>query len=259
MRSSLDVTRSVWYALFMREVLVRTTADRMAWFWMLLEPIAHVALLSGLRSLIGDFKLIAGAPVVPWLVVGLMTFFSFRDGVIRSLGAVKANKGLFTYRQVKPVDTVLVRCWVEGLLKFFIFVIMITALCLLGFDAYPHSLIEAISLFFLVWLFGVGVGLLVSVGSELVPELEKIIRIAMFPLYLVSGVLFPINFLPPYLQKLILINPVVHGIESCRLAFFHGYWSLDGISVSYLAFSSLVLIVLGLLLHIRFSERLKAL
>lgn len=243
----------------MREVLARTTADRMAWFWMLIEPIAHVALLSALRALIGDFNSIAGAPLVPWLIVGLMTFFVFRDGLLRSLGAISSSKALFTYRQVKPIDTVLVRCFVEGILKSFIFLILIAALALLDYEIFPENILLAALGFYLVWLFGVGSGLLFSVCSELAPEIDKIIRIAMFPLYLVSGVLFPVNFLPEYLQVYILINPLVHGIESARLAFFGGYWSLDGISVYYLFISALSLNVLGLIFHMRFSERMKAL
>lgn len=258
-RTSWQVTRSVWYALFMREALARTTADRMAWFWMILEPIAHIVLLSALRSVSGVFHTIAGAPVVPWLVVGLMSFFLFRDGVTRSLGAVDSNKALFTYRQVSAVDTVLVRVFVEGLLKTIIFILMIMGLLLLGFNMVPSDPLGVTLIWLTIWFFGIGSGLICSVVSELIPEIGKIIRITMFPLYLISGVLFPLNFLPEKFHSLILINPIVHSIELMRTFFFDSYWTLSGISLSYLIIATLFQLTLGLALHLRFKEKLKSL
>jgi ABC-type polysaccharide/polyol phosphate export permease len=39
------VTFSVWKALFLREAVYRIAQDRIAWLWLILEPVAHVALM----------------------------------------------------------------------------------------------------------------------------------------------------------------------------------------------------------------------
>jgi capsular polysaccharide transport system permease protein len=242
----------------MREALTRTTADRFAWFWMVAEPIAHVMVMVMIRTVAMKAQLITGAEFVPWMITGLLAFFLFREGLLRSLGAINANKGLFAYRQVKPVDPVLVRCFLEGTLKTFIFLLFIAGGALLGMDIIPQDPLGVIANWVLIWLLGVGAGLLVSAGDSLVPEIGRLVRIAMLPLLIISGVLFPLNFLPHDILEYLLYNPIIHGIESLRLSFFAGYRPLNGISVIYLWLCALSLIALGLMLHIRYEKRLKA-
>ncbi|MGP9656301.1 ABC transporter permease, partial [Halomonas sp. AOP35-4E-18] len=82
-RTPWQVTRSVWYAMFMREAISRTMADRMGWFWMVFEPFALVAVMVGIRSFISGDRLISNAPFIPWMITGMMGFFLARDGMLR--------------------------------------------------------------------------------------------------------------------------------------------------------------------------------
>tara|TARA_R110001583_G_scaffold127562_1_gene279200 strand:+ start:1184 stop:1987 length:804 start_codon:yes stop_codon:yes gene_type:complete len=257
-RTPWQVTKSVWYAMFMREALARTTGDRFAAFWMIAEPVAFVLLFIAVREFLGRMKFIAGADFVPWLIVGLMTFFLFREGMMRSLGAINANKALFTYRQVKPVDTVFVRCAVEFTLRTFVFIILLCGAGLFGFSVFPYEALDVIFIWLSVWLLGIGVGLVLSVGATLIPEVERIVKMTSFPLMLMSGVMFPVNFLSHDVQEIILYNPVIHGVESIRLAFFEGYFTLGGIDLLYMYYWSLSSIALGLALHVKFAMKLKA-
>lgn len=63
-RTPWQITIGVWQALFLREAVARISADRVAWLWLLAEPIAHVALLVGVRTLIGRIRIIPGAESV---------------------------------------------------------------------------------------------------------------------------------------------------------------------------------------------------
>lgn len=65
-RTPWQVTRSVWYAMFMREAISRTMSDRMGWFWMIFEPVAMIAIMVGVRSFIG-VKLVINAEFIPWI------------------------------------------------------------------------------------------------------------------------------------------------------------------------------------------------
>lgn len=258
-RTSWRVAWSVWYALFMREAISRTMADRMAWFWMIFEPIALIAVMVAIRSLVmGGGRHIAGADFIPWMVVGLLGFFLFRENLMRAIGAVDANKGLFAYRQVKPVDPVLVRCFLEGMLKSFIFLLFMAAGSLLKFDLLPVRPLGAILDWLSLWALGLGAGLTFSAAAALVPEIGRVVRIISLPLLILSGVIFPINYIPHQFRQYVLWNPIVHGLESMRLNFFEGYHTLDGIDMTYLWLWALGLMSLGLILHVRFAGRLKA-
>ncbi len=257
-RSSWQVTRSVWGALFLREAMARITATRFAWFWMFLEPLAHVVVLVMVRELMGRMRFITNADYIPWLIVGITVFILFRYGVTRSIGAIESNRGLFAYRQVKPIDTVLVRAILEGLLQSLVFIILLVVAVMLGFDLLPFDPLRAIFVWLSMWLLGLGVGLLVSVGSVLVEEVGRVVKIMMLPMYFFSGIMFPLQILPHDVQFYVLLNPVVHGVESLRLSFFEGYQTLGGINLMYLNFWVLCCVALGLILHIHFAARLRA-
>jgi len=257
-RSTWQVTRSVWSALFLREASSRLMAGRFAWFWMLVEPLAFVVLMVMIREMLGRLKVIHNADFVPWLIVGLMAFFLFRDGVTRTLGAITANRGLLAYRQVKPIDPVLVRAFLEGVLKVIVFVILIAGALLLGYEILPFDPLGAMFAWMLIWLLGLGVGLVTSAATALVEEVGRIVRILMFPLFILSGVIIPLQVMPYAIQHYLLYNPVAHGIETLRLCFFEGYHTLSGVDLLYLYYWVFASMALGLAMHVKFSMRLRA-
>ncbi|MCG5499544.1 MULTISPECIES: ABC transporter permease [Ectothiorhodospira] len=258
MRTPWQVTWSVWRALFLREAVARTSGDRFAWFWMLAEPLAFVVVMVWIRSLIGRVQYIFGADFVTWLIVGLTAFFLFREGVTRSLGAVEANRGLFAYRQVLPVDPVLVRNVVEGILKTLVFLILLIGAGLLGHPVIPADPLGVLYVWCLLWLLGMGIGLVMSVAATLVSEIGIIVRVMMLPLLILSGVIIPLQTLPHHVQEVLLYNPIVHGLEALRLAFFQHYKTMPGVDLLYLWYWIIGSTALGLAMHLRFSQRLKA-
>ncbi|MDN2656479.1 ABC transporter permease [Cobetia sp. 14N.309.X.WAT.E.A4] len=257
-RSAWAVTRSVWYAMFIREAVSRTMADRMGWFWMIAEPLALVAIMTFIRSFVSGEGLIVNAEFIPWLVVGLMGFHLVREGMMRGMGAVKANHALFTYRQVQTADPVIVRNFLEGMLRTFVFLLFIVGALLLGIPLSPDDALSALFNWFSLWAFGLGLGLTLSVVATLVEEVDKIVKMISMPLLIISGVIFPINHLPHWLLEYLMWNPIPHGLELLRLGFFEDYHVVKGTSRLYLWFFILLLNAFGLMLHIRFSHKLKA-
>lgn len=256
LRSSWQVTLHVWHALFMREVSARITGDRLGWSWLFLEPIAHVAIFVAIRQLMGRIRLVPGADFIPWIIVGIVSFLLFRNAMNRSMNAISANKALFAYRQVHPFDTVFIRAVLEGVLKSLVFCLLVLGAAFLGLDILPAQALQAGYVWFCIWLLGLGFGLVFSFVVTVVQEMAKFIAMLTFPLYFLSGVIIPVQFKPHGLRQYLLYNPVLHGIESMRMAFFQSYRTIDGISLLYLQYWALGLIVFGLMLQIRFKVRL---
>ena len=257
-RTPWQVTRSVWYAMFMREAISRTMADRMGWFWMIFEPAAFIAIMVAIRSFIRGGNLVVNADFVPWMIIGLMGFFLVREGMLLGMGAINANSALFAYRQVRPVDPVLVRNFLEGMLRTFVFLLFILGGLMLGLDMYPDNAVHAMGTWLSLWSLGLGLGLCTSVVATMVPEVGRIIRMLSLPLLILSGVILPLNQLPHWLLEYLMLNPIPHGLETLRLGFFEKYQVVPGTSMLYFWLFTLSTIALGLLLHLRFAERLKA-
>jgi capsular polysaccharide transport system permease protein len=257
-RRPWQVARSVLAALFLREAMARITASRLAWFWIFVEPLAHVALMVMLREFMGRIRFTLNADFIPWLIVGITAFILFRDGITRTLNAVDSNRALFAYRQVKPVDPVLVRVMLEGLIKTVVFILLLAGASLLGYDILPFDPLGAIFIWISIWLLGVGLGLVASVGAALAEEVGRVVRIILFPLYILSGVIIPLQAKPHYVQEILLYLPTVHGLELLRGCFFEGYHTLAGIDLLYLYGWIFASIALGLALHVKFATRLRA-
>ena len=257
MRTSLLIAWTVWKALFLREAVARLSAGRAAWVWILAEPIVHLVFLIVLFGFVLQ-RLISGIDGGMFITTGIIGFLLARNTATRPINAINANATLLTYRQVLPVDTVLVRAALEAFPFMVSALFLLTGLGLLGYQVFPHDFLQVMLAFASLWLAGIGIGLTLSVASELIPEVGKVAGMVFGPLYFLSGIMYPPSAIPPAYQSWFLLNPFVHGIETVRTGFFPQYHTIQGVSIGYLLGFAMVTICLGLALHVRFATRLVA-
>lgn len=256
-RSSWSITWSVWRAMFIREAMHRLFHRRAAWVWLLAEPVAHIAFLIFIFTVM-RMRHVGGIETALWLMTGMLGFFMFKRTMTVAMGAVAMAKPLLAYRQVKPVDAVLVRAASEGVLMAVISVLFYLAAALLGVEVMADDWLEVVSAFLLLWFLGLGVGLLLSVPRELAAEVGDIVSMVTTPLYLLSGVIFPLAVIPQPYREWLLLNPVAHGIELARLGFASHYVAANGINWAYPVLFALGACFLGLALHRVYRHRLIA-
>lgn len=255
MRSSLAITFSVWRAIFLRESLDRLFDMRGAWFWLLIEPVFHIGFFAFLYAAI-RMRSVGGIDYTIWIMVGMLAFFLFRRTSIQVMYAVDCNQSLFVYRQVKPFDAAVVRAGLEAFLMVFISATILTVAFLLGHATIPSDPLLVIQASLGLWLFGLGYGLVASVLMELIPELEHLLKILMLPLYLISGVIWPISSIPQPYRDMLMFNPIAHGLELVRIGFVPHYHAVAGVSLGYLYAWVVVYIFIGLALYRRFALKL---
>ena len=256
-RSPLQITLAVWHALLLRESLSRLFHRRAAWAWLLVEPAMHIGFMALVFTVI-RVRSIGGIDTAVWLILGFLGFFLFRRTAVQCSNAINANRSLFAYRQVKPVDTVLARGVLEALLLLLIALLILAAAGLWGLRVLPHAPLAVIEAAAGLWLLGLGFGLVASVAREMVDELGNVIDILMLPMYLLSGVIFPIAAVPLPYREWLMYNPVAHGLEALRLGFAPYYHAVPELNLAYLHGFALVLLFFGLALQVRFQRRLIA-
>ena len=89
-----------------------------------------------------------------------------------------------------------------------------------------------------------------------VPEVDHVFKLFYLPLYYISGALFPIMSIPNPYRDILLVNPVVHGLELVRTGFLPSYHTAPSVSLTYLYGWALGSMLLGLALYRRFSNKL---
>ena len=118
-RNSLEVLKDVIFALFIREIKTRFGAYRLGLVWAFLEPMSFVIVISAIRSISSGGSLFGGEshsiPYPIFLMLGYIPFMLFSKLLTQGAAAVSANQGLFNYRQVRPIDTILARTLLEVL------------------------------------------------------------------------------------------------------------------------------------------------
>lgn len=247
-RSPLQIQRAVLVALVIRELRARVQGRWLGLLWMLFEPLAHVLVL---LTLIGFRHHVVSINVEypVFLVTGLLPFFIFRNLARRLPNAIGSNRGLYAYRQVKPIDAMAARALVEIGLYGAVYAAALALLGWLGYHWLPFEPLEWLVVFAVLLALGASFGLLFAVLSHGRPKVESVIGMLFMPLYLLSGVIFPVHSLAPDIRQWLLWNPVLHLIDLSRQHFIPNVQPLPGAELGYPAAFALVTAALALALY----------
>jgi capsular polysaccharide transport system permease protein len=253
-RSPLKVTYETWQALFFREVLSRLSTGRNA-IWILIDPVIHIVFMLLMFNVI-RMKSVGGIDLNIWIMAGILSYDTFRDTMNSSKNALKPNQILFTYRQIKPIDIILVKAAIEFFLTILVAIILFTGAALFGVNVIPHDPLAILSAVFGLWLIGLGVSLTLSVAEHLIPETAKITGLVMMPLYMCSGVILPLSMIPMPYRDWLMFNPLLHAVETARLGFSPYYHAVAGVNMTYVYQFAMVYLFFGLALQLRFKNQL---
>ncbi|WP_198414646.1 ABC transporter permease [Chromobacterium phragmitis] len=241
------VMRSSVHALFLRELKTRFGEYRLGYLWALLEPVAHmVVMLAIIGYLLHRTMPDISFPI--FLLCGIVPYALFSNIATRSLNAVEANRGLFSYRPVHPVDAVLARSLLECLIQTSCFAVLLLILWLLGESMRLNDIPGLIAIWLALALLSQGIGFVFMVLGHAFKAADKILPILIKPLYFASGVMFSLHIIPAEYRWLVDWNPLLHAFELMRHAVFPGY-PLYGVSLSYLWLCALAMSFVGLLLY----------
>ncbi|EEQ07365.1 ABC transporter permease [Yersinia bercovieri] len=243
-RSGLEVQKAAVKALFLREIKTRFGKYRLGYLWAALEPMAHLLILLTIFGFIMH-RTMPDISFPVFLINGIIPYFVFSNITNRSIGAIEANQGLFNYRPVKPIDTIIARAILEALIYAVVYVLLMVIVALAGEEFEVVKLTSLVLVWVLLVIFSCGVGLIFMVVGKTFPETEKFLPILIKPLYFISCIMFPLHSIPKEYWPYLLWNPIVHVVELCRAAVVPGYVS-EGVSLNYLAFCALVTLFVGL-------------
>ncbi|HQA04606.1 MAG TPA: ABC transporter permease [Thermodesulfovibrio thiophilus] len=244
----------VVFAIFVRELKTRFGKYRLGYFWALLEPILHIVIFVGIRGVIagslrgGAEKFIYHVDYPLFLASGLVPFFMFSHSVSQIMNSINANRGLFYYQSVKPIDAMMARWLLEGVIFIFVWIFIFLALDYAGFKTTIKDPLGLIGIYILFYLFSFGLGLIFCIMVNLFEELAKIMPTIMMLLFFTSGIFFSINIIPVQFQSYLLWNPILHFLELSRTCFFPLY-KADMCSIEYVTICTILAIGAGLFLY----------
>ena len=253
-RNSFQIFVNVQKALFFRELGMRFTSGRMGIFWTFFEPFFQIlffvvikVFIFGRSSSHYDFAV--------FIALNFIAFNMFKNIVMKSSGAFKANKNLFVYKQVRPIDTVVARTLVEVFITSVIIIIFFSIALYFGFDTNIKDLTMVTLGFITLLVFAFAFALFVANFIFLEEGIKKVVGFLMTALMFTSAIFYTVGMLPIQLQSIILFNPVVHFIELIHGSYFLG---LDDrfVSYDYMLLWTISLLYSSLYIYIKLEKRI---
>lgn len=254
-RAGLVVMSASIRALFLRELQTRFGHYRLGYLWAILEPALGIVFMLILFGAVVK-RTLPGIDYPVFLVNGIIPFFVFMRSAIQSLSAVEANRGLLSYRGVKPIDAVIARTGLETLLYFICYLFFSVILLWFGYSLSFSHVPELLFFWILLFVFSVGFACIMMVVGELSREIGKLVGAVFTIVYFMSGAMVPLHVIPEQYLKFFLWNPLAHLLELMRHAISPSYSTVTGTSLSYVLCSTIVILFLGLLLSQALSTRL---
>ncbi|MDR0580392.1 MAG: ABC transporter permease [Campylobacteraceae bacterium] len=237
---------SVIFALFLRELKTRFGGRRFGVFWTFAEPFVHLVVLLLVFSFLRS-RMIPQVPFELFLIAGIVPFFLFRHIATGLMSSISANKALFAYAPVKPIDTYITRTILETIIYTVIFTVILFILGFWGgFDVSIANPFGAIAIYFLIILFGFSFGIIASIVSDIFPSIKIIINMILLPLYFLSAIMYPLWIIPAQYVEYLMFNPILHLLELFKYSFFSYYPLVDGINLYYPLGFELVLLFIAL-------------
>lgn len=242
------------FALMLREMATTYGRSPGGYLWALVEPAAAVALLSVIFSL-AFAQPSLGTSFPLFYATGYLTFMMFNDVANKMATSIRFSQPLLAYPSVTFVDALLARFLLNTLTHVMVACIVFTGILVIFDTRAILHLPSVLTSLGMAAMLGLGVGTLNCYLMTAFPAWERAWQILTRPLFIISGIFFIYDDIPPAGQSVLWFNPLIHIVGMMRRGFYATY-DAPYVSVIFVALISLVTLVTGLMLLHRFHRDL---
>jgi len=240
--------------LVMRDLQKQYTKFRLGYLWTLLEPLGMSIVLWFVFSILLGARHLGLQPYLLFLSLAILPWWWFIKGVAASTRVYRRTGGQLRI-SLLPTELWVVRVLLVSMIEF-IFSLPVVLIAMVLTRTWPGPLIVlfpfAIALQFILMY---GLSLMISAASVIIPDLARIVRIALRALFYLSPVLYSISNIPDRLHRIAAVNPLVGIFGLYRV----GFWPQEAESATGFVLSvsiSFVILVVGILVFRRLEPRI---
>ncbi len=222
--------------------------------WAILDPMSKVIMFSLMDAALPASSM-QGVEYPVFLATSFLTYNFFSAIMNNSMSALDANRALFSYKQVKPIDTMFSRFFIEFL------VMSATVIVFILFSLYFNFNLEIkefnLTILAIAWfgLFGLSLGIFFAMIGIFYETFTKIIGFLSLPLFFLSGLMYSVDSLPKMAQEFVLYNPVIHFIEMIHGNYFH-VLNTEYVDYEYMMYWTVIPLFLGLFFYNKAEKKI---
>lgn len=206
-------------ALVVRDAMSRYGHENLGFFWVIGEPLL---LTGGVMMLWTISNQTHGSEigVVPFALTGYSMLTLWRHNVFRAVHSMRYNVSLTFHSQIKFIDILFARSFLETIGILAAFFIAYVPLFLLGYIMPIRDPLVFFGGWFLTAWFSFGFALNIAALTELSEAAERFVQPVMYITLPLTGVFFMVDWLPLPAREVLLWSPLVHGSEMFRSGLF---------------------------------------
>ena len=224
--TSLVRNRQLWWRLSEREVIGRYRGSILGWGWSLLTPLMMLGVYTFVFSTVfkarwGDLEQAGSLGFAINLFAGLITFNIFAECATQAPTLILSNVNYVT-KVIFPLETLSAVSVAAALFHGCTSTIVLLAFELIAVQHVPLTVL-LLPLVWLPFLLGcLAMSWLLSALGVFLRDLGQLIGVAVSMLMFMSAVFYPLSALPPALQTVMGLNPLVVVIEQSRRVLVQG-------------------------------------
>jgi ABC-type polysaccharide/polyol phosphate export permease/Flp pilus assembly protein TadD len=245
----------VIHALIIRETRTRFGDSKLGYGWALLEPIAHILMLSLVFAVLMRGRPPIGEEFFIFYYTGIIPYHMFVHTSSSMTYAIASNGSLLQLPLVGTFDVLMARGLLELLTDALVAVILLAGFGALGLGALPQDFAGVSVSLLVVWLLGCGCGFVNAVINAFAKSWDKIWAQLTRLLYFCSGIFYVPGMMPEWIRDILAWNPILHAVDWFRSSFFREY-EPHWLDRSYLVMAAVVTLLAGLGLERGLQRRL---
>lgn len=231
-------------AVILRDLRSRFFNHGLGFLVVPLFPFFHLVILLVVRQVAGtpgmygdDVNVFLATALIPTLTFMYISRFM-------SISLVM-NRPMLTYPIVKILDVVFARAFLEGIAALWMAAAVMGVLAAVGSSPLPHDPVAAVTGFAATLYLAISAGLGVSLLALAFAPFVTVWALTLVVVYVSSGALFVVSFLPELAVRILAWNPVLHCTEWMRSAYYPGY-PTQVLDKPYVLICATALLVAGL-------------
>ena len=250
-RSALIRKGNVMKAVMLRDMRTRFFDHGLGFLVVIFWPLAHMMLLLAFYSLLGRSPPY-GDSMMLFFGTGLVPTLSFMYVSRMMVISIMANKPMLSFPAVRVTDIIFGRAALEVMGSFLMAAFVLLIFALVGEPFIHIDVPNAVAALAATLLLAVGVGFLVSLAAAMLPAIAMLYMLCVIAVYILSGTLFVVSSLPTQVVEVLAWNPVLHGVEWLRTAYYLDY-PRQVLDKAYLVQFGAVTLLIGLMIE-RFAR-----
>jgi capsular polysaccharide transport system permease protein len=244
--SPLRVQIRVIWALILKEVRILHRRKALGYIWAIIEPMVQIL---GWLVFITIFRqrIPIGNSAITFLATGILPIMIFMRISQGMTMALLQNRLLINFPIIRANDSIVARFILEAATAVLVIVIIFSVLIVTGLSDPPHDILRGLEAISLIIMISFGFGIFCAYVTLISAVLGQLLKALNRVIYFLSGIFFVPDMLPQNLRNIIWYNPLAHGVELFRSAYYPSFESRMPVP-SYMIACAACLTLLGLML-----------